>query len=113
MRSSRSYLRIVLGALFLLAIAGLTFYNSGRLREGPQIEITLPQNGVTVTSSLVTILGTARNVSFLTLNGRQIYADDTGAIREQVLLAEGYNVFILKGTDRFGRSVEQELQLIY
>ena len=113
MRSSRSYLGIFLGLIFLSGIAGLAYYNSERLRAGPSIEISIPANGVTVTSPSVTILGTVRNVSFLTLNGRQIYADDQGAIREQVLLAEGYNVLILKGTDRFGRSVEEELELIY
>ena len=113
MRTSRSYLGIFLAIIFVAGIGGLAYYNSERLRAGPSIEITLPKNGENVTSSLVTILGTVRNISFLTLNGRQIYADDQGGIREQVLLVEGYNVFILKGTDRFGRSVEQELQLIY
>ena len=83
------------------------------LIEGPQIIITAPENGSTVNFSLINIVGKARNITSISLNGRTIFIDEDGRIKERVLLSYGYNVLELKAQDRFGREIKKTLELVY
>lgn len=108
-----SYLRngvILFSAIFLLFFGYLKTKN---VFEGPSITIETPKNGETVSSSLTTIEGIARNVAFLSLNDRQIYLDQNGRLEEKLLLAEGYNILTLKARDKFGKMTENRIELVY
>lgn len=94
-------------------IVGYGAFRAKSLVEGPDIGITSPLNGATSTESLVSVSGFAHNISFLTLNGAKIYTDESGAFRERVLLSYGYNIMTLEAKDRFGRTAQKTLQLIY
>jgi len=108
----RLILRILLTTLilFILIFAG---FKAKDLVLGPQIIITSPQNGALLTSPLITIEGKALRIAFITLNDRQIFVNEQGTIREQLLLQNGYTILSLKATDRFNRKVEKRLELIY
>lgn len=113
MSKRTSYLRngiIFLSALFLLFFGYLKTKN---VFEGPFITIETPRNGEIATSSLITIKGIARNVAFLSLNDRQIYLNQNGILEEKLLLAEGYNILTLKARDKFGKTTENRLELVY
>lgn len=112
-RRATFYIRTAVVIIFALALAGYALYQTKSLREGPQLLITTPLNGSLATTSLLVISGTAKNISWITLNGRQIYVDEAGNFREQLLLSYGYNIITLSAKDKFGRSVSKKLELVY
>ncbi|MDP1625336.1 MAG: hypothetical protein Q8L64_06285 [bacterium] len=98
------------------AVAIVLGYGSFRAKDfvrGPAIEVISPLTASSFSDSLVEISGTARNLSFLTLDGNKIYTDESGAWKERILLSPGYNVVQIRAEDRFGRTAVEELELIY
>ena len=103
------YLGVIV-ATFILAYTASRFWG---FLEGPTIDVVSPQNGLTATSSLLTIEARAKYIAFITLNDRQIYIDEDGRLFEQLLLQSGYNIISIKATDRFGRKTERRLEVYY
>jgi len=106
---------IGIGAIVVIA-TGLIVYAYFQSREylqGPLLTIDEPLNGSLSTTSLIAFRGTAQNVAFLTLNGRQIFTDEQGRFRGSLLLSEGYSIMTLAAKDRFGHGVEKRLELVY
>ena len=81
--------------------------------HGPIITIHTPENGSTLTESLVTIKGVAENISHISLNDRSIFIDEEGRFQEKLLLSYGYNIMTIKAEDKFGRKTEEILELVY
>jgi hypothetical protein len=109
----RALIRWTLGIIIALAIIGYGTYQARNLIGGPDVTIERPVHGSVVTTSRVDIVGTARNVSHITLNDRPIFVDEAGAFSETVLLAPGYNVIELSIRDRFERTHVELLELVY
>ncbi len=98
--------------LLLLALAlvyGL--FEARRFLEGPVLSIDSPAPGAAL-SSIAHVRGMARNISFITLNGRQIYVDDEGVFDETLTPAKGYTVLTVEVRDRFGRTDRAALPVI-
>ncbi len=102
---------VALGAIAI--VLGYGAYRAKDFAEGPTITVDAPQDGRVFSESLVTLSGTAHNLSFLTLNDSKIFTDESGTWSERILLSKGYNVLTLKAQDRFGRTEVNTLQLIY
>lgn len=100
-----STLMILLAVLFVL-------FQARHLLLGPQLSITEEPNRV-VNTPQVTLAGTARNISRLWLNDRQIFTDPSGHFAEAVVLENGYTVVTLRAEDRYGRSKIIEKSFIY
>ena len=83
------------------------FWNGRNLILGPRITVTPPLKDV----NPIIIKGVAKNVSFLSLNGRQIFVDKDGNFLEDVLLLPGYNIITIEGGDRFGKEKTVVLKL--
>lgn len=94
-------------------IVGYGIIKSWNLIQGPSVDIWVPQNGATVYKPLIHIEGEARNIAFLSLNGRQIFVDEEGYLNEQLLLPPGYSILTFEAKDRFGREITNTLQLVY
>ncbi len=111
-RPLRSYLvrGAVIAALSLIAL--YTLFEFRHLLAGPELTITYPENGASLREPLLRITGTARNVTHLTLNDRQIFVDAEGNLEETVLLSTGYNAIRLRASDRFGRVEERLFKLM-
>lgn len=108
------FILLTLGIILLLiGLLGYAYYQSRGFLTGPLLTIETPENGAISSIPLITIKGTARNVSFLLLNGRQIFTNQAGNFNEQLLLPSGYSIMTLVGTDRFGHRAEKRLELIY
>ena len=109
--------KLIIGiGVVILAIFCLIVYSYSQSREylrGPVLTIEEPLNGSSSTTSLVALVGHARNISFLTLNGRQIFTDEQGRFKESLLLQNGYNIMTLEAKDRFGHTMEKRLELVY
>ena len=112
-QSAHTYIKI----FFALALVGIivwyAYSKSADFLEGPIITIATPKNGITVSRSLVTVSGTAEHISYITLNGLQIFVTEEGLFSEQLLLSPGYNIITLEARDRFDREVKQTLELVY
>ena len=88
-------------------------FQSRELLAGPYITFESPANGAVVEESLVTIKGNALRISFIRLNGRQIFVDEKGVFEEKLPLLPGHNIMELRATDRFGRITTEKLYLTY
>ena len=104
---------IIVGALVIAGLGVYTYLQSREYLRGPVIAVEEPKNGALSTTSLITVRGNARNISFLTLNGRQIFTDEQGRFREALLLQNGYNIMTIEAKDRFGHRMEKRLELVY
>lgn len=96
--------------LFLSFFILYGLYESYKLLAGPKLIVLEPQNGATFEKNLIDVRGTAKNVSFITLNDRPIFVDKQGNFYEKILLLPGYNIMTLKGEDRFKKKVEKQMQ---
>ena len=112
-RRVKGLVKIAASLLVVVVIVGYGLFRAQTIAEGPKITVREPINGSLSSESLVTISGKARNISFLNLNGSQIFTDETGEFSEKILLSYGYNVITLEARDRFGRKTSESLQVIY
>lgn len=111
MLTTRKLLGIGFGALLTLATLGYAAFALTPLIRGPQIVVTEPVNGETVTEPFIPLKGTATGIAYLYLNDRQIFTDRAGAFRESLLLHPGYNILVLRAKDRFERTAEIRVEL--
>lgn len=99
----------------LIGLGGLIWYGFFQARlliAGPSLSLdeTLP---VSYTERVITLTGSAQNVSTITLNGRLIFTDDSGRFSERLVLERGYTIMTLRAVDRYGRAVTLEQPLVY
>jgi hypothetical protein len=80
---------------------------------GPQIIIYYPENGSTIATSTVIIKGRVLHIQDILLNNRPILIDKQGNFSETLLLFPGYNVSIFSAKDKFDRTTEYKLELVY
>ena len=102
---------IFAGLLFLILV--YTYFQMQSLITGPVISIKTPSNGAVLSDPLVDIEGSAKNISRITMNDRQIFIDESGVFKEKLLLSPGYNIITLQAEDRFGRDTKSTLDLVY
>lgn len=101
-------------ALLIITLFAYGIYNSRILIAGPQIEILEPQNGSTIENSpLIRVTGTVENIAFIKLNDRQINVDENSYFDEPVLLYPGYNIIKVSAEDKFQRTVDKQVEVIY
>lgn len=114
MFANKIHIFIKAGAVIflILCFAVYGFYKSRGLLEGPEIIVESPQDGQTVSNSYVEIKGVAKNISFIRLNGRQIFTDEYGNFQESLLLAKGYNIMEVSTKDKFNRTAIKQLHLV-
>jgi|TARA_Y100000310_G_scaffold170442_2_gene170609 hypothetical protein len=98
---------------FLSIIAGYTYFETHTIVQGPILVVETPHNGSTVEESSIEVVGTAHNIARITLNDRQIFVDQNGVFREQLLLPYGYSIITVAALDRFGRSTKKTIELVY
>jgi hypothetical protein len=96
---------IVLTVLFVL-------FQARHLLLGPQLMVTSSPAAV-VNTPQITLAGSARNISRLWLNDRQIFTDPSGNFAETVVLENGYTIVTLRAEDRYGRSELVEQSYVY
>lgn len=109
----KTLVKILIVAFIVLAVASYIFFQSRNLIEGPRIILSSPENAVILNDPKILIAGKAKNISFLTLNDRQIYIDDKGLFSEELLLSPGYNMWTIYAKDKFGRNVTKKIELVF
>jgi hypothetical protein len=112
-RETKFYLKTILIIIFIVVLFGYGVFEVWNYATGPKIIISSPANGSVISESLISIEGQGKNTTEITLNDRAIVVDETGKFNEKMLLSYGYNVLELKAEDRFGKTTEQKLQIVY
>jgi len=101
------FIMIVLGSLF----SYITF-QARFMIEGPQINLDYEPDQVQ-NERVVTLSGTAKNITEITLNGRQIFTDEYGHFDEALVLENGYTITTIAAVDRYGRRTQVVQPFVY
>lgn len=108
--------KIFRGSVFLIIgiiIISYAYFAIKDYVKGPEISIIEPINGSTISTSTVLIKGQALRIQDITLNNRPLLIDEQGNFSETLLLFPGYNVSLISAKDRFHRTIEYKLELVY
>lgn len=82
------------------------------LITGPEI-VLLEEPGVVHTERTVVLRGMAKNISYLSVNGRRIFTDRHGYFNEALVLENGYTITTLEAADRYGRTTTLQRSFVY
>lgn len=114
--SYRITARAVVKYLLVIVFVGCLFvyiaFQARFLIVGPEITLTNEPDSVQ-NSPTVTLAGNARNIAKITLNGRQIFTDQSGYFSEALVLENGYTIATITATDRYGRETNVVRSFVY
>ncbi len=109
-------IRSILKAIGSIVLIGLiityVIFQARFLITGPQIILT----EVPVTEHnqrVVTLAGSAFNITHLWLNDRPIFTDENGEFKEALVLENGYTITTLRAKDRYGRETRVVRSFVY
>ncbi|HEY4522300.1 MAG TPA: hypothetical protein VJH91_01535 [Candidatus Paceibacterota bacterium] len=97
--------------VFFVVVIGYAYYEARGILFGPRITIT--STVTEVHEPFIIIKGRADRISALSMNGKAISVTETGQFEEPYLLAEGLNRIILDAEDKYGRSRQETIQIVY
>ena len=105
-------MRISLIATLILVCVVLVygFFRSQSFRDGPVITILEPQQ-TTLSNQVVHVEGIVKNATFLALNDRQIFPDESGMFSTDIALPFGYTTLTLLARNRRGTEAKKEIQI--
>lgn len=102
--------RVVL-IVFFIVLAGYAYFEARGFLFGPRIEVSSEM--IEVTDPYVVIQGQAARISKLSMNGKEITVTESGQFQEPYLLAPGLNRILLDAEDKYGRSRQEVIQIVY
>ncbi len=94
---------VLVALLALVVVYGLI--EAWPLLRGPVLAVTAPTDHTTAEDGMLTVRGTAKHVSVLTLNGAPVLYDQAGHFSSTLTFPSGGSILTFRATDRFGRSV--------
>jgi len=112
----RNLKRIIRVSLLVAALVSVTLYGAYEFRNyfaGPVITLATPLPGTVSEEGIIDVSGETRSIAHITLNGRPIFIDETGAFKEEVALLPGYNKMTVRANDRFGNESEVTREIVY
>ena len=109
----KKVLRVGIFLVIIAIIVGYSYFAFKDYLSGPEIIVTDPINGSTISTSTVIVNGKALRIKDITFNSRPILIDKDGNFSEIFPLLPGYNVSLISATDRFNRTIEYKLELVY
>ncbi len=110
---TKKLLRILSISCIIFIVIGYALFASHSFISGPEIIISEPISGSTISTSSVMVKGMALRIQDITLNGRPILIDKEGNFNETLLLHPGYNTSLFSAKDKFNRTTEYKLDLVY
>lgn len=97
-------------ALLFMLIGIFTYMKMDFLFRGVKITASINKSEV---SPLVKVLGKAKNATYISLNGREIFIDKDGNFSENMALLPGLSIITLSAEDKFGHTDEKKLEVMY
>ncbi len=103
-----------IGAVILAAliIVGYGAWRSLDYARGPSISVFHPEDGSTVASPTVDVIGQVDRVNILSVNGHPVSVDKLGNFKETLIVFSGVNLITLDAKDQFGRATEKQLEVV-
>ena len=95
--------------LVVLVVISYGLFEARKLLEGPEITIDSPADGSATSTSAVTVVGTAQNIAFLTINDAPSYTNEEGVFVYRFSPPAGYTVVTVAAVDRFGRRASKSI----
>ncbi len=105
-------LKIGFIVFLVILFTGYAGYQARNLIQGPSITL-LGEFGSVQTERGVTLVGKARNVVVLRLNGREIHTNEEGYFEHTLTLENGYTIMTIEAEDRYGRKTNLTRSFIY
>lgn len=106
----------ILKTIGIFLVIGLIVYyvifQARFLITGPQIILTFEPE-TQHNERVITLEGTAYNITHLWLNDRPIFTDEHGNFKEALVLENGYTITTLRATDRYGRETRVIRSFVY
>ena len=112
-KNNRNKISIYLFSIILILTIGYTYYQTKSFTRGPVLKIEEPLDGSLLETNLVMIKGSTENISYITINDRQVFVNEKGILNEKVLLSPGYNIINISAKDKYKREAVKKLELIY
>lgn len=105
---------LVCGGALILTIGLGTYmlFQARFLIEGPRITLT-EKPAILQDEQKIVLSGTAENIVAITINGRPMVTDETGAFSVPIILSTGYTVVQFSARDRFGRTTTYTESFVY
>ncbi len=97
--------------LFFILILGYAYYEARGALYGPHIQVS--DEVTEVSDPFIAIQGKADRIAELSMNGRPISVTEAGEFNEPYLLAPGLNRIMLDAKDRYGRTSQQIVRIVY
>ena len=101
----------ILISIMLVLVVGYGLFEARRLLAGPEVVILSPTNGAAVAGPTITVRGTAKNVSFFTIDDAPAFTDPAGNFSVTLSPPPGYTVVTVASIDRFGRRASTQVAL--
>jgi len=106
-------LGVIAAIIFFALFALYAGFETLKVVAGPSLTVTSPKDLATIRDSVLTIKGTVARAAFISINGRQIFADKNGYFEDELLLQAGYTIIRVSVKDRFDKEVTKDLHLTY
>lgn len=106
-------IRVLITAVFVLALVGYSLFQVHKLITGPTIELALPDKNLVTGSNKINLTGIVANVAAFSVNDNPTSIDEHGSFSANLLLNPGYNIIKLYGKDKFGKSLTRLVEITY
>ena len=91
---------------------GYGIFQARTYLTGPSLTVTRPAPGALIEETTYVVRGHTKHTAHITLNGRTIPLDVDGNFSETLVTPDGYGVFVVTVTDRFGKQVQEKVELV-
>lgn len=105
-------LKVSVALVLFALIAWYGTHQARLLLGGPQVTIDAP-SATTHTDRIITVAGTAQNITEIRLNGRSIDTSEDGRFSERLVLESGYTIMTITAADRYGRETTLTRSFVY
>lgn len=92
-------------------LVSYAYFEGRNYVSGPQIYVSKPKNYEQIRNNLINIEGQTKNIKNLSLNDKNISIDEKGNFKEKILMPNGYNLILIKGSDRFNKTKEVSIEI--
>jgi hypothetical protein len=102
--------KIVLGIFFVIILL-YAFYEGHGILFGPSIEVS--GRAMIVHQPYIEIKGAAQRIASLAMNGQDIPVTEDGSFDQPYVLSPGYNRIVLDAKDKYGKSTQRVIEIVY
>jgi uncharacterized protein YfaP (DUF2135 family) len=98
--------------IFVFGVLGFIGFKLYPIIHGPVITVATLTNGGTVQEPMIRVSGTASFTQQLIVNGKTLALSPDGSFDEKLVLNPGYNLVMIQGADRFGKTKNQNYAVV-